>query len=400
MSLDVVYYNGFWYAAYSPVCPSRLSVLLAPGAAAENLQRELRLLSLLFNKIHIPRSHLLTFQSASHWEIVQLCCTSRDFRFLADSGILSTSILPTLDSRSDGDRIVARAHRNGWSNSVSQPYLSLVSGLTYDTIASTEESRRNVDLFQQYVEILKQQSAPLGDRVEQIKKRSQVDETPFLHEAFVELLSRDATLSSADKLQVWKETNSLYMATGCHDLGVDRRISWRPELEDASSSCDNRGSLRRLYSPQFLQSMMYAEGGVALVEAFFNADPEAAFSFRVRSSEGSEVWSDFRRDFTQMIHTISLLSRVSDSWASMSDSRLIEEYKAHVLRGEGEFWDEAMLGLLSGAEDAVDPAFSKALGGGNKMASKWASRWLVKRALRRKIPGYCGFWEHLARCLG
>src|SRR5208337_188247 len=90
MLFKTVYYSHFWYSRFASVS---LGVFNGDffNTELKNHHTYMRLLSLLFEHIYIPRTHLLTQIFDSQWEVPSALFESKEFLFMRDRGIVRIS---------------------------------------------------------------------------------------------------------------------------------------------------------------------------------------------------------------------------------------------------------------------------------------------------------------------
>ncbi len=200
---NIVYYSGFWYSSYSPIGMEPYDLILNDRKLFERIKADLRLLCLIFDVIHIPRSHLLTFHTNTNWSIIRQYILEKDFDFLVEHNILLSSTLPYIDEYSDTERIVERTKNKGWSKSVDDKFIKTIKNVTAIKIDSARESKNNVDEFQQYIVLLKGKNREIGNELDEIKKKSNYKTIPFLHEMFVEELYKNRKIDAHKQVSIY-----------------------------------------------------------------------------------------------------------------------------------------------------------------------------------------------------
>lgn len=394
-SPNIVYYNGFWYSGFLPIGKTVNELILGEKNQFEKLKKDLRLLSLIFDVIHIPRSHLLTFHTNTNWSIVRKYILDYDFQVLVSNRIILSSALPYIDEYSDTERIIERVKSKKWSKNLDDNLISIIKELSSVNIDSDRESRNNVDEFQQYITLLKSKNGKIGRELDEIKKRSNFGNTPFLHEMFVEELYKSQKIDSSSKESIWRFTNSLYMTTGCLELGSNRRINLEKSVEDKAAKYDNTGLLRGLYSSKFIEALISEELGDKYLIKFLNAPLDKVLHFRELKS-----WNIFKSDIFEMFETLTQIEKIRpEEFAAFKGQEKILAYKKYILGSDKDKFSSLMAGLLETAAGVYDPALGKVV----KTSKSVIAGILVKKysnwKISKTIKGYNEFWKEFKSVL-
>ncbi len=392
---NIVYYNGFWYSSFSPIGSEPYNIIIDNRKQFNRIKSDLRLLALIFDVIHIPRSHLLTFHTNHNWEIIKRYLLDNDWEFFVNHNIVLSSTLPYIDEYSDTERIVERVKNKNWSKKIDDKFIKSIKGVTSIKIDSARESKGNVDRFQQYIELLKGKNRKIGNELDDIKNRSEYRTIPFLHEMFIEELYKNRKIDSHSKESIWRFTNSLYIYTGCLDLGDERRISFDGKIEEKESVHDNTGLLRELYSPQFLETLIAEELGDKYLVKYLNKDITEVMQFRY-----VKTWNDFKFDIFEMFETLTQVEKIRPSeFAEFTGQQKLLAYKKYILGEDKDKFAQMVAGLIEVASGVYDPVLGKTV----KTVKSIIAEKLIKRysewKVSRKLKSYKAFWKKLKTIL-
>lgn len=392
---NIVYYNGFWYSSFSPIGSEPYNMIIDKRKQLGRIKSDMRLLALIFDIIHIPRSHLLTFHTNHNWEVIEQYLCDNDWQFFVDNNIVLSSSLPYIDEYSDTERIVERIKNKNWSKEVDDKFIKSVKGVTSIKIDSIRESKGNVDRFQQYIELLKGKNREIGNELDEIKKRSEYRTIPFLHEIFIEELYKNRKIDAQSKETIWRFTNSLYIHTGGLDLGDKRRINFDGRIEDKESTHDNAGLLRELYSPKFIEALIIEELGDKYLVKYLNNDISEIMKFR-----DVETWDDFKSDIFEMFETLNQLEKIRPlEFAKFTGQQRLLAYKKYILGEDKSKFAQLIADLMVVASDVYDPVAGKTIKTvkgiiAGKLLKKY-SEWQVSK----KLKSYKAFWKKLKTIL-
>jgi len=399
MSLKIIYYNGFWYSAHLPIGESYFKLLVDQNEFVSKIKKDIRLLCLLFDQIHIPRSHLVTFFNESHYNIVNEYVNSYDFKYLTDRKIIISSRLPYLDNYSDTERLIERVFKKRWNQGLGKSYLNIIKKLESAKIHSGKESKNNIDHFGQYIEIVKDRNKKIAYILKEIKNKSTYSDIPFLHEIFIEELIKSDDLSIQEKVSIWKETNSLYMITGGLDLGDNRRITYNTTIESDEQKHDNSGLLRKLYSPEFIESMIIEEMGLQYLVKYIENDIRFVIHYRNNNKEIFQLWNGFRKQLHEIFSGITLLEKHDSRFKTLSDREIINYYKNYLLKTDDKLISDIVADLVSNLGSEVDPLLGKTVKSGQRFIATKLTKWWSKRELSKSIGEYQKFWSEFKKVL-
>jgi len=386
---NIVYYTGFWYSTHSMIGMTGFEGIGYSKKALDQILWDLRLLSLIFDVIHVPRSHILTFQTPLHYEIVKEYLDTNDFKYFNENKILLASTLPYIDNDSDTERIVDRVKSKNWSSEIDNDFIKKIRSLDAVDIDSKREASQNVDIFQEYINLLKVKHKKVADILNEIKKRSFYKQTPFLHELFIEEIAKSPKIDEITKKRIWQATNSYYISTGGHDLAEDRRISLNERIEDPIASHDNLGLQRSLYSPKFIQSLIEEELGDKYIMKFLRADVKDIMKFRNLPS-----WKNFLDDIFQMFDTITLLEKFKpETFGQYSNQGKIQAYKKYLLQEDSSEIANVIADLLVVAGNAQSEVTGGIVGAGKDIIAKKLIKGYTERKVSQRMKFYKVFWK-------
>ena len=393
--ISVAYYNGFWYSASSPIGGDYLQSITYKNRNFERIRFEIRLLTLLFDVIHIPRSHLLTFQNRNSYSVTQRYIFDSDFSCLTERSIILSSTLPHIDNHSDTERIVERVNNNNWSADLEKKFIETIKKTESIYIDSKRESKINVDIWRQYVASIKVKNKKLAKSIEKIVKKSTYKETPFLHELFVEELLNSNDIDNETKVKIWQDTNTIYMISGGHDLGENRRIPIDKRIEHVDAKHDNTGTLRELYSPEFIRDLIAEELGDRCLLTFKEIPIEALLRFR-----DSPHWAGFKNDIFNMFDVITQLEKIKPSeFQCASNSYRIMLYKKFILENDNGMLAATFAELLEVASGIYDPVLGKTVKTMKSIIAKLVVDKYADWKLSRNLASYSSFWSTLKEVL-
>lgn len=394
-SENIVYYNGFWYSTHSPLGMLDHDFLDYRKRVLDQLTYDLRSLALLFDVIHVPRSHLLTFHTNVHWEVVQVYTESRDFKYFADNEIVLTSSLPYIDNYSDTERIVERVKDNSWSSQIDKAFVEKIKRVNAVKIDSGQEAKRDVDIFGEYIALRKMQDRRLGLALDEITKKASYQHIPFVHEIFIEEVLKSSEIDGANKAKIWKDTNTLYMESGCLDLSDTRRISLDSRVEATTARWDNCGMLRELYSPKFIQFLIEYQLGEKYLIRFLRADIEKVMEFR-----NVCIWRDFKSDIFQMFEILTIHQKIfPEKYAKFSNDDKMRAFKRHLIEIDSSAVSQMVADLMVIVAETQDPVTGKIVGVGKRFIAEKLIKWYSDKKLDEKIRSYREFWKELKHLL-
>ena len=393
---NVVYYSGFWYSSYSPIGLSLIDQLLNEKKYLERLKTDIRLLTLIFDIIHVPRSHFLTFHTNHNWGTVKLYLQDRDFLYLTEHEILLSSTLPYIDEYSDTERILERVKTKKWSSNVDDKFIKSIKNVTSIKIDSHLESTNNVDIFQQYISILKDKNRKVGNELDEIKKKANFKNIPFLHEMFIEELFKTTKIDSQSKEEIWRITNTMYISTGCLDLGENRRISFNKNIEEiGGTKSDNTGILRELYSPEFIETLLIEELGESYLVKF-----KTVHLFEIMKFRELESWKHFKSEIFQMFDTLTQIEKIKPSeFAQYKGKDKLLAYKKFILGEDKDKLANFFSEMIEVAAGVHDPILGKVVKTGKSIIADSIVKKYTSWKVSKKIEHYNQFWKDLKKIL-
>ena len=393
---NIVYYNGFWYSNFSPIGVSEYDLLINEKKLLERIKTDLRLLTLIFDIIHVPRSHLLTFHINQNWSVIKQYLAEKDFDYLVEQKILTSSTLPYLDEYSDTERIIERVKTKKWSSKVDDKFITTIKNVSAVKIDSKREAQNNVDIFQQYISILKDKNRRVGFVLDEIKKKSNFKNVPFLHELFVEELFKTTNLENNFKDEIWRFTNTLYISTGCLDLGDNRRITLNKNIEViGGSKYDNTGILRELYSPEFIETLLIEELGEPYLVKFKNANLFEIMKFRELNS-----WKFFKSEIFQMFDTLSQIEKIKPlEFSQYRGKDKLFAYKKFILGQDKDKFATLIAELMELASGIYDPVLGKIVKTGKSVIADLLVKKYTNWKLSKNLEHYREFWKDLKNIL-
>jgi hypothetical protein len=262
-------------------------------------------------------------------------------------------------------------------------------------IDSSQESKNNVDEFEQYGVALRNKNKKAGDEFLEIKKGSNYETIPFLHEMFVEELYKNRKIDTHIKEDIWKLTNSLYLASGCLELGDDRRISLNPNIEHKHATNDNSGMLRELYSPKFIETLITEELGDSYLIKYLNCNIDEVMLFR----ETME-WYDFKRDIFEMFETLTQVEKIRpDEFAVFKGYEKLLAYKKYILGEDKNKLANLIAELVEIASGVYDPILGKTVKTGKSIIAAMLIKKYSDWKISKKLKSYKSFWKNLKAIL-
>ncbi|WP_460970959.1 hypothetical protein [Spirosoma migulaei] len=387
---NVVYYSGLWYSTFLPFDNKKNSIY-----DNKRLEYDMRLLTLFFDIIYIPRSHFLTFYEIGrdHYDFVKSYLTNNDFRYLSNNNIILSSSLPSLDNYSDTERVVERIKNNKWSPYINTNFIDTIKNLDSVKINSKVESQNNIDKFEDYISGKIDINEKVGSILSEIKKKSVYGDIPFLHEKFIEEVKKSNELSISDKEDIWRETNSIYINSSGLDLG-DRKVIYNNRIEYNYAIKDKNNILRELYSPNFISSLFVEELGANYLDKFLKGDIGNVMRFR-----DLDVWKGFKSEIFKMLEEISMFEY--KNIIAPTDEKKILEYKKYIIKEKDKY------GILGSIPNLVidlskslgDPVTGNVVGGLKNVAVNLIIKIYSNYQLSRMMENYKPFWRELKNIL-
>lgn len=253
MRYKTVYYHQFWYSRYAGITPTALDGDFKKNEVRKHLLY-LRVLALFFDRIYIPRTHVLTQFSPLQWEIADEVFKTPEVAYLNELGTLRISTLPSLDAQNDTQRILERAaFTTDVTYAQTQPFLVRIPKTQLYTIDSVRESKTDTIEFAEYARWLSIAAPKLSQKILDIVERSTLTGVPFFHEKFLRRIRN--TLNQSEFEKVWRETNSIYLTNGApNQYGVIAPFD--PSIESQSYRYKPDQIDRYLYHPKSLDRFL------------------------------------------------------------------------------------------------------------------------------------------------
>ena len=302
MFFNAVYYPGLWYSRFLNVPLSAFDGNIQRNSVQRQCMH-LRLLSLIFDTIYIPRTHLLTHVYSLETDIVGALVQSRDFRFLVDHGAIKISTFPELDERQDSERILAR---QGLTNSLIYTSEKLAGRVIPASkpygVASDKESKQNLLTFPHYGNLLKLVDPGLSASVLDKIDHAQLGDVPFFHEHFI--LSAKESLPKEEFEKVWRDTNSIYLTSPIPLEGG--LISYFDEqIESIGFRFEPHGIDRYLFNPSAIYTYMqnYIDSNDMI--AFLGGDISSSHRFISSTGERCTAAKGFRTEYFSLVERVS-----------------------------------------------------------------------------------------------
>lgn len=311
-----VYYTKFWYSRFIIAKSGNFDSILYASSAQMHAVH-MRLLSVFFDNIYIPRTHLISHMYSVEQEVVEEALSVEEFKFLSEVGCIRISTFPTLDSVGDNNRILERSSLTDEVVYASDKgFLKQIPETENITIASLNEASKNKEQFPSYARRLEIISKSLSKEVSEAIKRSEIKDVPFFHEKFIRRLK--SKLSAEHFERVWRDTNSIYV-TSADPAQSGLTSYFDPEYESIRFRHRPNGIDRYLFNP----SCLYTFLGFFLTEeevgTLLYGPVAKSLKFVTASGHYKAMRSEFRREYGALV---SLLSRVTDGPALAGEFRL------------------------------------------------------------------------------
>jgi hypothetical protein len=289
----------------------------------------MRLLSLFFDHIYIPRTHLITqlfsFQSTIAAEVL----STRDVQFLDDTGVLTISQLPGLDAQADAERIIMRSSLTAEIKYAdSKAYIAMFPK-SRAFVPSNREAQANTMSFSEYGQLLESSSPPLARQFSNLVDGSTLRDIPFFHEIFVRRLKSEFPSTIFEKL--WRDTNSIYLTTG--GIGIDNIIPYfNHSIESLAFRHAPSNIDRYLLSPQALQIFLSLFLSTYELTVFFDDPIERSCEYLLNYGLFDTLLATFRTSYFTLVSEISQFTK-QPSFARDLSSNLIAELYTKALEG-------------------------------------------------------------------
>lgn len=345
---------------------------------------------MFFDRIYIPRTHLLTFRTKLQSQINRSVFEHKDFGFLLETGTIVVSSFPGIDAKQDNERIVSRQSN---TQRVVYPdedgYLGLVPIDSEYEIDSISESKGNTVSFPEYAEILGLENPELKDIFLDAVSRSTTKELPFYHEEFLTRVHE--RLSPEDFARVWRETNSIYLTSGA----VSRTCiaHFNEELESINFRYQPAQFDRYLFSPSMLYTFLRTLFSDTEIQKILYADIEEVHGYLNGHASGASRARRFRTDYQAFAKQLSdairgtVAARSIDPlvMAHAMDAALHNRFRKMTSAVQGALNDLEKLSRLGD----LDGSSIAARGGITVINSGMGL--LQRMSLMRRFPGFVHF---------
>jgi len=320
--------------------------------------RSLKLLSLFFERIYIPRSHLLTWANDTHQRICIEFLRSEIFECFSKAGILLLSTRPGMSSIDDTVRITDRIHGLGWLSTPEENYaldhkLSITNSWVVDSVEwSMDTGESTGSLIDKWRDIA---GDKIGTAVFDAFRRSQTDDTPFLHERFLGLI-RESDLPNDVKEDLWAQTNDVYLMIPTET--IRGFVSYDPK-ERPLGSRKLLGSTMvdtRFYAPAFLREFLDTVVGGKVIARILTA-PSTSFVYC-----RTNMWALFRQEYHKLVQSMTEKTRllelglISEQDIFLDPSELIYNSLGFDLFPDHSDITTALSSVGTGAASLLDPA--------------------------------------------
>lgn len=313
-----VYYSNFWYSRYyKPPVIDFDGNLISHEVDLHKVY--LRLLSIFFDTIYIPRTHFITQSFTLQHKIPDALLDADEFNFLLNKGVLKISSYPGLDAYQDNERILGR---QGLSSRVVYPqdkdFLRKIPITEIFEVDTSREATSNSISFPEYGEILMIHNKEVGQKFLELTKEAQIGDIPFFHEHFVNRLREEFEPDVFQK--IWRETNSIYLTSGApeHD---DFIAYFNEEIESSNFRFKPYGVDRYLYSPPSLYSFLSIFLSSEYMWKFLYASIEKTHG-NLLSESAAPTLSKFRDEFQKIVDMLSLYTRAEAARYDLSQQTI------------------------------------------------------------------------------
>ncbi|MFN3627693.1 MAG: hypothetical protein ACK4S3_07415 [Parvibaculum sp.] len=316
MLYDTVYYPQFWYSRFLGSSLTEFDGALHRNAVQLH-RAHLRLLALVFRRIYIPRTHLLTQAFSFQADIAAEVFASEEFSYLADAGVIRISTVPGLAPSEDAERITARRAETTKVIYADEPdYLARIPPTERYTVPSPLEAQRNKLEFPRYARTLEMVDPGLSRTVMEHINRSHLKDVPFFHEAFIRELKQILTPEQFDR--IWRDTNSLYLTSPAPtEPGI---VAYFDEsMESPSFRYTADGYDRYLLGPSAIHTFMtmFLQDGEQ--QALSYAPITQSHRFLRQKGHTSVMAAGFRTEYFNLVRKISRSTR---NWMPRNEFRL------------------------------------------------------------------------------
>ena len=389
---EAVYYSNFWYSRHYKVSPFDLG-----GNVVENdierHKRELRILSIFFEQIYIPRGHLITYSFGGQQDIVDTILDSREFGFLHEQGVIRVSTLPNLDAHQDNERIISRGSETQAVQYPSeQDFLNKIPADKVIMVNSLNESRQNTFTFPAFGEVIRNHNPALAGIYLDILKEAHLRDIPFFHESFIRMLRE--RLPDNQFEMIWRATNSIYLTSGAPEHS-NIIAYFNDEIEGLSYRFKKYNIDRYLFSFPSLYTFLGIFLGEANVSKLIDHDISETHRLIFASGFKSAVRS-FRAEYQKLVWGLSSYTRIPPLSLQL-DQRAIRSLFELSLDGAFRRGSASAIGVLDDVSkvakglDSGAGVISELLGA----AARHSTGPMRSYLRRRRFPSIAGMMEEI-----
>ena len=295
------FYTGCFYAGAHTQSISEIN-RIASGSASKKHLVNLRILSLIFERIYFPRSHLLTFLTPSWAQLVRQIISDKSFARMVAESIIDISVTVAFDVKSDTERIRYRLEKLGIVDPLQQNTLeNIVKKFAVSPAQNANSSVQSQVMYEEMSGIAQEFATTeptLFKAISEAMKRSEGFGVPFLHEAFLKNAVSSSLLDHKRWHEVQLNINSLYIRNGTSS-DKDMIAYYDPNLE-TQDFVMYRGIDRRLYSANTILTVLSSFCEFSNLQKVLQAD-EFEFMFRIRNDRDlRENWKYFKIAYFEM----------------------------------------------------------------------------------------------------
>ena len=318
----------------------------------------MRILSLAFDEIYIPRSHLLTSFHDGHRSILAGVLESEEFAWLSDRGVLLSSTSPSNDAIADTERIDTRSRNLAWL----QPYASAIEQKLAGKVPALVVSSRSEALLS--LPSYKEKAAAL-DRALKITggpsliASAEYRDTEFFHEMFLENL-RSWDIPASVKDAYWRVTNEVYLQNVGNELG-EIAVGYDPDVEPSVARRDLLNDLdTRLFTAGVVRSVIATVSSSRDLARWLRAPVARALAFRA-SEDRQEfvIWRAFQASYFDLLRaadkTIENL-RVAEGFGEGDVRPIVSSEMTRVFDRFGSDAVSMFSQGVGGAAQVIDPS--------------------------------------------
>lgn len=389
---ETVYYSDFWYSRHFRHTESSVGANVVQEEVVQHRFR-LRLLSLFFDTLYVPRTHLITSVFPDQYKIADHVISSTEIAVLLDSGSIRISSSPGLDAYQDNLRILERQTETTDALYPSdRGYVSRIP-VTRDFIVDTkQESLGNMVTFPQYGDLLTSYNAEIGRKYKEVVRRSGLRDVPFFHERFLKLIREE--VPSDIFASIWRNTNSIYLTSGApeHKGFI---AYFNEEIESDSFRFEPYSIDRYLFSPSTLYTFLGIFLDTSQVSRLLYDDIRITHRPFLQHPLHPAT-SLFRHEYQKVARAVSQITRVG-SLKGLLDQQGLKLLFELVLDSEEGRVGKVVQEVLADTERATKAhgELVGLLGSVVNSGSKFGGRFLRERRRRRRFPAICELVDRL-----